>query len=287
MYSKNISKFKRQHQTQGTTTSMSDLEHRRTQPTETNPDIAHTTEELKSNYARPSVLPPEANKDKTRRIGHLPLMAGGAAVAIAAVAGGYFATRGGEKQSTDPIDTEPSVSAPAVPGETEVSSPEVEGDLSKYGIEAEKYQTFEDVVTAFYQKSSEYQASAKTYDEQGNSKYLEALFGTNWETNPELSEYVGDLRDSSVIVSTNHFATGENGDTEYERTLEITGIEDVKESADQVAGVVFFHETDNIMDTVLAMNADHNLDSYGQFHLTFDNVDGVWQVTELDNVNNN
>jgi len=260
---------------------MSDLEHRRTQPTEINPDVAHTTEELKANYARPSVLPPEANKDKTRRIGHFPLLIGVGAAGLAATIGLYIANQG----DGDPTSGRPTESTSALPNNT--NTPEVQNEVSKYGIDIASYHTFEDVVRAFYQKSGEYQASAKTYDEQGNPKYLEALFGADWETNPELSEYVGDLRDSSVIVSTNHFATGENGDTEYERTLEITGIEDVKESADQVAGVVFFHETDNIMDTVLAMNADHNLDSYGQFHLTFDNVDGAWQVTELDNVNNN
>jgi len=221
---------------------------------------------------------------RNRRFGHAPLIALAGTVAGAVIGGGvYLANRGGD--DSDPTSGRSTESTSALPNNT--NTPEVQNEVSKYGIDVASYHTFEDVVRAFYEKSGEYQASAKTYDEQGNPKYLEALFGTNWETNPELSEYVGDLRDSSVIVSTNHFATGENGDTEYERTLEITGIEDVKESADQVAGVVFFHETDNIMDTVLAMNADHNLDSYGQFHLTFDNVDGVWQVTELDNVNNN
>lgn len=84
---------------------MSDLEHRPSSSQETNPDIAESPAELKANYARPSVIPPEANKDKTRRIGHLPLMMGGAAVAIGAVAGGYFATRDSEKTEPKSPDT--------------------------------------------------------------------------------------------------------------------------------------------------------------------------------------
>jgi len=96
---------------------MSDLEHRRTQPTEINPDIAHTTEELKANYARPSVLPPEANKDKTRRVGHLPLMIGVGAAGLAATIGLYLANQG----DGDPTSGRPTESTSALPNTPENS----------------------------------------------------------------------------------------------------------------------------------------------------------------------
>ncbi len=95
---------------------MSYLEHRRTKSE--NPDIAQSTDELKATYARPAIIPPEANKDKTRRVGHLPLIAGGAALAITVVAGGYFATRGGDN---DPASGRPTENTSALPNNPENS----------------------------------------------------------------------------------------------------------------------------------------------------------------------
>lgn len=109
---------------------MSNLEHQRPQANEADPDIAQTTHELKATYARPAVTPPEANKDKTQRIGHLPLMAGGAAVAIAAVAGGYFATRGGD---SDPTSGRPTESVSALPNAPEVNTESKEAVIGQAG----------------------------------------------------------------------------------------------------------------------------------------------------------
>ncbi len=255
-----------------------------------NPDIASTTHELKAIHAQPSVIPPEANKDKTRRLGHAPIV-GTLALAITLGVGAFIGTRGGESQPT-PERTEPTQSAPAVPGtndsESSAPSPEVESELDKYGISAAEYSTFEEVATAWTEKIDEYLASSSdTYDEPGDPNYLDAIYGSDWQSNPELSANVTYLQETSVIVSTNHFATGENGTTEYNSSTEVTKVWDVEESEDEVSGYVTFHDTDNIMDTVLAMNNTENLDVYSDWHYTFKKVGDRWQVAELDRLDNN
>lgn len=257
----------------------------------TNPDIAETTEQLKALHAQPDAKVPVEHQDDRKDGMSLKTKAGLllAGLGIAGTAGfvGKSLAGGGE---ASPAPTTPEASAPVTPGpaETQAPSPEVETEMDKYGINVADYPTFEEAVKAFYQKKEEYYASSSDkMDQPGDSKYLDALFGPDWASSDELGEYVSDTQALSVIISTNHFATGENGTTEYEHTIQVTGVEDVSEGSGQVAGLVTVHTTDNIMDTVLAMNNTENLDDYAQFHLTFTDVDGYWQVTEVDNLNDN
>lgn len=253
----------------------------------TNPDIAESTHDLKALHAQPAVTPDKEHRDKKGMSLKTKLGLGLAGLGIAGTAGFIGKSLAGGSEAA-PAPREPEASAPVTPGETAEPTPEVEPEVDKYSLAVADYSTFEEVVRAYYVKDSEYLASASdTYDQPGDPKYLEALYGAGWENNPELAEYVSDIRDISVVVSTNHFATGENGDTEYEHNVEVTDIQDVVEGDGQVSGLVTIHSTDNIMETVLAMNAEENLDSVAQFHLTFTDVSGYWQVTEVDNLNNN
>lgn len=109
---------------------MSNRERNSTRSTN-NPDIASDVHELKALHAEPSVTPPEANRDKTRRVGHFPLVVGGLAVTTAAIVGGYFATKGDADPASAP-KKDPEASAPVVPGETEISNEvTLEGVTSK------------------------------------------------------------------------------------------------------------------------------------------------------------
>lgn len=56
----------------------------------TNPDIASSTHDLKAMHAQPAVIPPEANRDKTGRFGHLPFAVGGLALVAALTGGGIM-----------------------------------------------------------------------------------------------------------------------------------------------------------------------------------------------------
>jgi Tfp pilus assembly protein PilW len=197
---------------------------------------------------------------------------------------------GGNSADSAP-DRSPAASATPTPGpETTTPSPEVEQQADAFGISATDNPTFEDAVKAYYSKLDEYmQSSSDTYDKPGDPQYLTALFGVDWQNNSELSTYVSDLEHGSVTISTNHFATGENGDPEYENHTDVTEVRNVTESDDQVAGEVTVHGTDNVMETVLAANASTgvDLDQYGHYHLTFTNKNGNWVVTEVDNLDNN
>ncbi len=201
--------------------------------------------------------------------------------------------QGTSNESNPTPEPSPSNSAPATPGETSDTngtSTETESPLDTFGVNANENPTFEDAVTAYFEKYNMYQSSAShTYDEPGDLRYLEALFGSDWESNAELEGYTQWLQDSSVTISTNHFATGENGDVEYEHNVEVTGVREVSESPAQVSGIVSIHATDNVMETVLSAfsSTGVNLDSEGEFHFTFANVGGYWQMTEVDNLNNN
>jgi hypothetical protein len=249
-------------------------------PVENLPPYPHTKED--------TVVPaPEHRDDKHDKKFNWKKPAAVVALLGAVGAGAFIAKgQGGDRPNAAP-DRSPAASATPTPGEQAKPSPEVESKMDKFGINVADYPTFEQAVTAYYDKLSSYFASSSdTYEQPGDPQYLDALFGSDWQTNSELAAYVQANQDSSVTISTNHYATGENGDTEYEHTIKVMGVSDTTESSEQVAGIVNIHATDNIMDTALSgfTNTGENLDSYGSFHLTFHNVDGYWQVSEVDNL---
>jgi|GEM_PF-2454367 len=205
----------------------------------------------------------------------------GAGAAVVGVTQG-----GGETGPKGPDSTTPSASANPTPGETTPSNPEVEPG-NPLGVSAVENPTFQQAATAYYAQLEQFFQSGTPESEQaGDTQYLDALLGSDWSTNSEFGEYASDLQETAQTISTNHYATGENGDPEYESTLEVTEVTGVTESAEEVSGIVTLHATDNIMDTVLAMGAStgENLDSTNQYHLTFQNVDGQWQLKEVDNL---
>lgn len=213
----------------------------------------------------------------------------GATAALLVVgAGAAFGVGRAVGGESNPDAKEPGVSASANPSEGPTDATEVESNVAKYGVSASEYPTFDLAAKAYFEKLGEYLSSASdTYDQPGDPERLNALLGEGWESNPELDDYGYSLQESSKTISTNHFATGENGSTEYEYNINVESVEDVEESDDQIAGLVTIHVTDNIMDTLLAMNNEVNLDSTGEHHFTLSNVDGYWRVIEFDNLNNN
>lgn len=211
------------------------------------------------------------------------VVGGGAAVYKGVTGGKNTAERTSTSAPVNPSEDPTSANTPE-----ETGAPEVESSLSDYGVSVAENPTFDLAAQAYFVKLGEYLASASdTYDQPGDPERLNALLGEDWESNPELDDYGFSLQESSKTISTNHFATGENGSTEYEYNINVESVEDVEESDDQIAGLVTIHVTDNIMDTLLAMNNEANLDSTGQHHFTLSNVDGYWQVVEFDNLNNN
>ena len=226
-----------------------------------------------------------SEKKKRSMLTRAGLVLGGLAAVAGLGAGAKSVMSGGE--STPAPERSPSTSGPVTAGENEGPSPENETTTDIYTISAASNPTFESAVTMYYDRLNTYYASSSdTYDQPGDPQYLDALFGADWASNGELAAYVGSLEKSSQNISTNHFSTGENGDTEYEHNVEVTGVSDVEESADRVAGNVTLHATDNIMDTALSAfsSTGENLDEIAEFHFTFENVDGNWQVVEVDNL---
>lgn len=238
----------------------------------------------------PGALTPDTKKGGLK----MKLGMGLAAIGLVGTAGFVGKMVGGnsESNSAEKPQTEPSVSAPVAPGEASdpTTSPEVNSEQDKYGISTTDYTTFEDVATAYVAKIDEYLASSSdTFDQPGDSQYLDALLPVDRQSNSEFSTYANDLIDLSITISTNHFATGENGTTEYENNTEVVGFRDIVESDGTLSGYVTLHGTDNVMDTVLAMNATENYDDTTEWHFTFSDIDndGYWEVTEVDNLETN
>lgn len=240
---------------------MSDLEHRRTQQSETNPDIAHTTEQMKANYARPSVLPPEANKDKTRRIGHLPLIAGGAAVAIAALGGGYFATQG--NSDSRPNRSETSTGATATPGEVDSNN---ETTDVEFGLSVTEYEkdpealayAFNDQLNAFYIAGvDEKVASADARYEMSDEEYVDlisteidqafvdALFVEDWQKNPALVELVGGTVEIAHSTRWGRLVTYGGGTEEKEPYVRGRTLDDATGTINPLTTTMRWHEFDN------------------------------------------
>ncbi len=183
--------------------------------TQVNPDIASTTDELKANYAQPSVIPPEANKDKTRRVGHLPLMLGAGATAIAVVTGGYFALEGKSKPSPQGSGTENS--GVVNPGENDpiVKTPELDGlSAAELGNDTEAIvnEYYRDLNQFFITGASKESASADERYTMSDSEYVDKIsvdinasfidtyFVPNWGENPNLVEYVADMMSNAKIT---------------------------------------------------------------------------------------
>lgn len=178
-----------------------------------NPDIASTTHELKALHARTAVTPPEANKDKTRRLGHAPIV-GTLALAITLGVGAFIGTRGGESQPT-PERTEPTQSAPATPGEVN------EADVAEFGISALEvdndpalfaeayygeinefinYGVDEDVASSDRRLVMDDEDYIAEISENINADFVNNMFVPEWQNDAILSEYVQSLLD--VAAST-------------------------------------------------------------------------------------
>lgn len=283
---------------------MSDLEHQRTQPSETNPDIAHTTDALKANYARPSVYPPEANKDKTRRVGHLPLMAGGAAVAIAAVAGGYFATRGGDV--TSPEQSSTTQSGPANPGELEPNSKEwtpesLVPELSELELSAEEYSDGEQLTRAYISLTNDWMmagGSKESLDNQDYSitldewvhsistpidtAYTDALFVDNWQHDESLKLEVEDMQnDHRIYVMASLKTQSDSEPYVYYRSVESTGEE--LNTPNQIISTYRYTSHDNFDKNSAYRAITESLEgTTGGGQITWVKEEGAWKIADIE-----
>lgn len=240
---------------------MSDLEHRRTQQSETNPNIARTTEELKALEARPSVIPPEANKDKTGRAGHLPWIAGGVVTAIV-LTGGYLASRGGEEPSSDqPRETQ---GGPVNPGEAENN--EKTETITEFGLDPATYEkdpealahAFNEQVNAFYIAGvDEKIASAdKRYEMQDDEyvdyisteidqEFVNALFVKDWHENPNLVELVDGTLSIAHSARWGRLVTFGGGTDEKEPYVRGKELDEVTGTTNPLTTTMRWHEFDN------------------------------------------
>jgi len=217
---------------------------------------------------------------------------------VAVLGGGAFAgvkMLGGNGDSHEG-QSRPTATAPANPGETKPSqesspsTPESDSALALYGIEVDQYPTFDAVVNTYYKEYTDYRSSGNVSGEPGDARYLEALYGRNWENSP-MATYVNAVIEDSIftinrLVATAN-ATGEPGDAKYEESTTVTDTSDINVSPDgsKMSGIVTIHYTTNAGDTVFASYADaHDADSYGKFKLEFTNKYGYWKLTSATNL---
>ena len=237
--------------------------------------------------------------------GHALYLAVGT-LAVGAVAGLFFGANrigliGGDSSSETPApNPDKTVSAPAVPGETndiDTSNP------TEFSLSAAEYENnLESLAEKYYAQENKFMiagiskevAESEKRFEAGddvylkkivspiNDKFVEDLFVEDWKSKPKLAEYVNGilkLADTTKYARINTY--GDYDDEPYERsTITDEIVVDTATSSTTVTWHGYDNRDLNHVEDSLLTGVDPN-DEYGSLTISWENVDGKMKIANV------